>query len=86
VHTKRRTSRLGLVGRTECDLIDIGARCAVFEWADRAPEDPSMRLAVQIALDIVLAWLICLSIAVAVLVAVRVRERRYLDNPFKASS
>ena len=30
-----------------------------------------MRLAIQIALDIVLAWLICLSIAVAVLATIR---------------
>ena len=35
-----------------------------------------MRLAVQIALDTVLAWSICLSIAVAVLAAIRVRESR----------
>ena len=32
-----------------------------------------MRLAVQIALDIVLAWLICLSIAISVLAAIRMR-------------
>jgi hypothetical protein len=41
----------------------------------RAPEDSAMRLAVQIALDIVLAWFICLSIAVAVLAAIRMQSR-----------
>ena len=39
------------------------------------PEDPAMRLAIQTALDIVLAWLICLSIAVAVLATIRMQGR-----------
>ena len=34
-----------------------------------------MRLAVQIALNMVLAWLICLSIAVTVLAAIRMQSR-----------
>ena len=69
-------SRLALAGRPECDLVDIGARHTVLEWDRTAPEDPAMRLAVQIALDVVLAWLICLSLAVAVLAAIRMRESR----------
>jgi len=36
----------------------------------------AMRLAVQIALNMVLAWLICLSIAVAVLAAIRMPKSR----------
>jgi hypothetical protein len=39
-----------------------------------------MGLIVQIALDIVLAWLICLGVAVGVLVAIRMRESRYVNN------
>jgi hypothetical protein len=45
-----------------------------------------MRLAVQIALDIVLSWLICLSLAVAVLAAIRLQEGRYRANALKPVS
>jgi len=34
-----------------------------------------MMLAVQIALDVVLAWLICLGVAVSVLAAIRMQSR-----------
>jgi hypothetical protein len=44
-----------------------------------------MGLVVQIALDIVLAWLMCLSIAAGVLVAIRTRESRYVNNAYYAS-
>ena len=62
-------------------VLALAIRCS--NGVGRASEDPDMRLAAQIALDIVLAWLICLSVAVAVLVAIRMRGNRYLINALK---
>jgi hypothetical protein len=72
---RRRTSRLALAGEPSgiWSILALAMRCS--NRIGRAPGDPAMRLAVQIALDIVLAWLICPSIAVAVLAAIRMQSR-----------
>lgn len=54
-------------------ILKLAMRCS--NGSAEHPEDPGMRLAVQIALDVVLAWLICLSIAVAVLATIRIQSR-----------
>lgn len=42
-----------------------------------------MRLAIQIALEIVLSWMICASIAVAVLAAIRMRGNPEVTNSLR---
>jgi hypothetical protein len=54
-------------------ILKLAMRCS--NGSAEHPEDPAMRLAIQIALDIVLAWLICLSIAIAVLATIRMQSR-----------